>query len=108
MDREQRRRAEEFIKSVGLGPGQYEKKERHNGYELYVVSTSKPTRFGHVRLNLNGTMIVYAIKDFSDPQKRFTSQTSNPKIASYKFWSDDKEAWNYAVTVVKSAYNSKV
>ena len=112
MDREQLRRAEEFIKGLGLMPGRYEKKERHDGYQLYVASSSKrPPRFGYVRLNVGGQdagkMIVYAIGDFLDPGERFTAQSGNAKDASYKFWPDDKEAWAYAARVVLSAYRSR-
>ena len=106
MDREQHRLAEAFIKSLGLAPGTYDKKERDDGYELYATS-SKRRRFGHVRLNLDGTMIAYAIRDFEDSENRFRAQASNHNITSYKFSPGDKQAWDYAVRVVLSAYNSK-
>lgn len=110
MDIAQRRHAEDFIRRLGLSPGQYEKKERHNGYQLYVPTSSKrPSRFGYVRLNVSGLdagkMTVYAIGDFSDPQGKFTPQPKNPKDAWYRFRPDDKEAMDYAVRVVKSAYD---
>ena len=111
MDIEQRRQAEDFINGLGLKPEQFERKERHNGYQLDVATSSHARRFGYVRLNISGQdagkLIVYAVGNFSDPEKRFTAQTSNSKDASYKFWPDDKEARNYAVRVVKSAYNSR-
>ncbi len=109
MDIVQRRHAEEFIRRLGLSPRQYEKKDRQNGYQLYARTSSKrPPRFGYVRLNVSGLdagkMIVYAIGDFSDPQGKFTAQPNNHKDAWYKFQPDDKEAMDYAVKVVKSAF----
>ena len=112
MDREQIRMAEKFIRSLGLTPGQYEKKERHNGYELYIATSSKRLRFGHVRLNVGGQnagkVTVYATGDIVDPNNRFTAQPSNSNVASYKFNPDDRDAWDYAVKVVLSAYRSRV
>ena len=52
-------------------------------------------------------MVVFANGEFSDPERRFTSQPMNPKCAWYKFLPDDKAARNYAVKVVKSAYENK-
>lgn len=113
MDIEQTRMAEKFIRSLGLTPEQYHKKEKDNGYELYIATYPKPPRFGHVRLNVAGRnagkMTVYATGNVVDPNNRFTAQpSSNSKVASYIFNPDDKDAWDYAVKVVLSAYRSRM
>ena len=112
MDRVQRQRAKKFIGEFGLSSGQFDRKEYASGYRLYVATDSKrQPRFGSVRLYVRGQdkgkMIVYANGDFSDPESRFTAQPKNPKDAWYRFWPDDKAARDYAVKVVKSAYESK-
>ena len=100
----------EFISALGLTSGQYEKEEHsqgRGGYRLYVASGSKRRlRFGYTRINVEGTMIVYANGEFSDPEGRFTAQRKN-NYASYKFWPDDEDAMHYAAKVVRSAYESK-
>ena len=111
MDAKQRAHAEDFIARLGLTPRQYKNKEHQGGYRLYIATSSKrPPRFGYVRLNVSGQhggkMIVYANGDFSDPQNKFTAQPKNPKDAWYRFWPDDKDALDYAVKVVKSAYTN--
>ncbi|MXY43347.1 MAG: hypothetical protein F4Y50_04710 [Dehalococcoidia bacterium] len=111
MDKMQRARAEDFIARLGLTPREYEKKEHKGGYRLYVASSSKrPPRFGYVRLNVRGLhegkLIVYANGDFRDPKNKFTAQPKNPKDAWYRFSPDDKDAMDYAVKVVKSAYTT--
>ncbi len=100
----------EFISALSLTPSQYEKEEHgqgSGGYRLYVASGSKRRlRFGYARINVEGTMVVYANGEFSDPEGRFTAQRKN-NYASYKFWPDDKDAMRYAAKVVRSAYESK-
>ena len=103
---------EEFINRLDLKQGEYTRKEYANGYRLYVNTPRKrQPRFGYVRLNRArehaGMMAVYAIGDFRDPEKRFQSQPKNPKDCVYWFSPNDDEAMNYAVRVVKSAYESK-
>ena len=99
-----------FISALGLTPMQYEKEEHsqgRGGYRLYVASDSKRRlRFGYTRINVEGTMIVYANGEFSDPEGRFTARRKN-NYASYKFWPDDKDAMRYAAKVVRTAYESK-
>ena len=112
-DGDQRQPVDEFIGELGLASGQFDRKDHQGGYRLYVATASKrQSRFGYVRLNLQGQdagkIIVYANGDFSDPEGRFTAQPKNPKDAWYRFWPDDKAARDYAVKVVKSAYDSKV
>ena len=108
VDNTQRQHALEFIRELGLTSGQYEKKERPGGYSLFVSSGSKrPLRFGYVRINIEGTMVVVVSSgDFSDPEGRFTAQPGN-RYASYKFWTDNRDAMRYAAKVVRSAYESK-
>ena len=111
MDGDQRQYVEEFIRALGLTSGQLNRTNHQGGYRLYVATTSKrQPRFGYVRLYVRGQdagkMVVYANGDFSDPEGRFTPQPKNPKDAWYKFWPDDKAARDYAVKVVKSAYES--
>ena len=110
VDNTQRQHALEFIRELGLTSGQYEKEEHNQGrggYRLYVPSGSKRRlRFGYARINVEGTMTVYANGDFSDPEGRFTAQRKN-NYASYKFWPYDRDAMRYAAKVVRSAYESK-
>ena len=107
MDREQLRRAEEFIRNLGLTPGQYEKKEHQGGYRLYVT-TSRRFQFGYVALRDSGHMIVYARGDFLDPERRFTAQSKNSRDAWYRFGPGDENARTYAAGVVLSAYRSRL
>lgn len=108
-----KRRAEEFISKLELTPKQICKRPSSNGYDLYASLDGRRVRkFGFVRLNIAGQdpgkMMVYAVKDFDDPRNRFICQPKNPKHCWYKFWPDDDEAMTYAVSVVKSAYESKL
>jgi YgiT-type zinc finger domain-containing protein len=107
-----RQPVEEFINRLGLTPEQYSTKEYANGYRLYVNTQKKrQPRFGYVRLNRTrehaGMMAVYAIGDFRDPENRFQSQPKNPKDCVYWFSPQDEDAMEYAVRVVKSAYESR-
>ena len=107
---EQQARAVEFIKRLGLASHTFEKREHEGGYRLYVAASSnRPPRFGYVGLRRDGQITVYANGDFSDPENRFTAQPKNPKDAWYRFWPDDDNgaAMDYAVKVVRSAYESK-
>ena len=105
MDKAQHQHTLEFIRELGLTSGQYTKKERPGGYSLFVPSGS--SRFGYVRINDEGTMVVVVSNgDFSDPEGRFSAQPGN-RYASYKFWPTNRDAMRYAAKVVKSAYKSK-
>ena len=111
----QREPADEFIEKLELGPKQLVTKKISDGrgYQLdAILPNGKTLRFGSVRLNIAGQdpgkLIVYAIKDFDDPQNMFICQHSNPKHCWYKFWPDDDEAMTYAVRAVRSAYESKL
>ncbi len=108
VDNAQRQHTLEFIRELGLTSRQYEKKERPGGYNFFVSSGSnRPPRFGYVRINIEGTMVVVVSNgDFSDPEGRFTAQPGS-RYASYKFWPDNKDAMRYAAKVVRSAYESK-
>ncbi len=108
----QRQPVEEFLAKLSLSINQYTKKEQSNGFRLYVNASSRPRRFGYVRLNKSreyaGMLVVYANGDFRDPENRFTSQPKNPRDALYRFRPHDEEAMSYAARVVRSAYDSKV
>ncbi len=105
---EQHARAVEFINRLGLAPHAIEKREHEGGYRLYVAASSKRLpRFGYVGLKGDGRITVYANGEFSDPENRFTAQPKNPKDAWYRFWPDDGTAMDYAVKVVRSAYECK-
>ena len=108
----QRQPVEEFLAKLSLSINQYTKKEHSNGFRLYVNASSRPRRFGFVRLNKSGRhankLVVYANGDFRDPENRFTSQPKKPRDAYYRFRPDNEGAMNYAAHVVRSAYDSKV
>ena len=111
----QRGPADEFIDKLELGPNQFVTKKISDGrgYQLdAVLPNGKTLRFGSVRLNIAGQdpgkLIVYAVKDFDDPKDKFICQRSNPKHCWYKFWPDDAAAMTYAVSAVRSAYESKL
>ena len=108
----QRQPVEGFIAKLGLTPEQYIRKERANGYQLYVNALGRQRRFGYVRLNKSGEhagmMVVYAIGNFRDPENRFQSQPKNPKDCLYRFSPSDESAVEYAVHVVKSAYEGRL
>ena len=108
-----RQPVEEFIDRLGLTPEQYSRKPYANGYRLYVnTPTKRQQRFGYIRLNRTHEhaemMAVYAIGDFRDPENRFQSQPKNPKDCVYWFSPQDEDAMEYAVKVVKSAYESRL
>ena len=109
MDREQLRRAEEFIKGLGLMPGQYEMEIQGRYYQYYVhpASGGRRLKFCSVLLRQDGLVTVYANGAFDDPGGRFTRQASQPRDAFYRFDPDDEEAWIYAASVVLSAYKSR-
>jgi hypothetical protein len=115
MNSMQNGETKEFIANLGLQPGQCRTTEfsSGNGYELDAILPSGETRrFGSVRLLIRGEdagkLTVYAVKDFSDPDEKFTCQERTPTHCWYRFSPDDKSAMRYAVRAVKSAYASKL
>jgi hypothetical protein len=79
------------------------RKPRHNGFNILHPNGK---RIGFVKYNLDGKYRVYVFPNHSDPLGRFLPQAKNENDRSWAFSSSDKDALNYALEVIRSAFDS--